>query len=183
MTYVLAIRAQAREQRPCLEQGRCSTRPTKTKKIMPSIKKELLALCKDKVQQKIKLLQQSMNEIQAAANEETKSSAGDKYETGRAMMHLEKEKFARQLAEQIKLLETLNQIDPEKSMHQGGLGALIHAAGVSYFLSASLGKIVLEDKTYFALSVAAPLGQHFLGKKAADQIQFRGKNIQIDAVE
>lgn len=142
-------------------------------------KKELLKICHEKVNSRIESLQKSMEEIQAAANEETKSSAGDKYETGRAMMHLEKEKLTGQLAEQIKLLEVLNQIEPNQTFEKGGLGAIIYTKQANYFLSVSLGKIMLEGETYFALSVAAPLGQQLLDKKIGDKIQFRNKKISI----
>jgi hypothetical protein len=39
-----------------------------------------------------------MESAQQSANSEEKSSAGDKYETSRAMGHLEKDMHARQLA-------------------------------------------------------------------------------------
>lgn len=148
-----------------------------------NLKKELLHACKQKVRDKVELLQESMQEIQNAANDETKSSAGDKFETGRAMMHLEKEKLARQLAEQLKLLEVLSQIDPTLSYKEGRLGALMQTSAGNYFLSASLGKIILDGESYFALSVAAPLGQQLLKKQVEDQLEFRGKSINIQAIQ
>ena len=43
-----------------------------------------------RLQQKLARLEDMMKNAQAEANKETKSSAGDKYETGRSMMQLEK---------------------------------------------------------------------------------------------
>lgn len=148
-----------------------------------NLKKELLHACRHQIKAKVELLQQSMQEIQNAANEDTKSSAGDKFETGRAMMHLEKEKLARQLAEQLKLLEVLSQVDPTLSCKKGRLGALIQTSAGHYFLSVSLGKVIFDGQHYFALSVAAPLGQHLLKKQVGDQFEFRGKNITIQAIQ
>src|SRR5665811_379907 len=50
------------------------------------------------IEQRISSSYHAMENAQAAANEEEKSSAGDKYETGRAMNHLEKDMHARQLS-------------------------------------------------------------------------------------
>ncbi|WP_258539158.1 hypothetical protein [Chitinophaga oryzae] len=47
--------------------------------------------------QRIAVTQRAMDEAQAAANQESKSSVGDKYETARAMSHMEKDMHARQL--------------------------------------------------------------------------------------
>ncbi len=146
---------------------------------MQDIKQKILTVAKQKIEEKIHRLQQSMEEIQAAANEETKSSAGDKYETGRAMMHLEKEKYAQQLATQFELLKTLQQIDPLKPCEQVTQGALVYSSAGNYFLSASLGKLVLGSEVFFALSAQAPLGQQLLGKKVGDQLSFRNQKIKI----
>ncbi len=64
---------------------------------MESIKTRLLALCHNYVDQRITNSKQAMDDAQAAANEEGKSSAGDKYETGRAMAQIERDKAAQQL--------------------------------------------------------------------------------------
>ena len=44
------------------------------------------------LEQKIKIAEESISCIQEARNNETKSSAGDKYETSRAMMQAELDK-------------------------------------------------------------------------------------------
>jgi len=50
------------------------------------------------IDQRIDAAKKAIGEAQASANEETKSSAGDKYETGRAMMQLAIEQNSTQLA-------------------------------------------------------------------------------------
>ena len=63
------------------------------------IKQELFGQCQNFVNSKLDTIRQTINELQQALNSETKSSAGDKHETGRAMIQLEREKMGRQLAE------------------------------------------------------------------------------------
>ena len=46
--------------------------------------------------EKIRVAETAMQAAQASANEETKSSAGDKYETGRAMAQNDRDMYARQ---------------------------------------------------------------------------------------
>ena len=58
---------------------------------MLKTKAKLYDSCLKLVDERVAHIEDAMRNAQASANEETKSSAGDKYETGRAMMHLEKE--------------------------------------------------------------------------------------------
>jgi len=71
------------------------------------IKKKLYDHCVNCINDKIAAIDDEMRSIQSSANEETKSSAGDRYETSRAMMMLEKEKFASQMEE---IVECANRI-------------------------------------------------------------------------
>ena len=66
-----------------------------------------------------------MNDAQRSANEEGKSSAGDKYETGRAMMQIERDKAANQLEEALKLKRILDQIQPEVQHERILIGSVV----------------------------------------------------------
>lgn len=146
---------------------------------MIQVKKGLWQLCSDKVNDQISSIEQAMQNAQAAANDETKSSAGDKYETGRAMMHLEKEKLATQLAEALKMRRALDQIEADKPESEVKLGTVVKTPMAQYFLSVSVGQVKYEGATYFAISPAAPIGRQMLGKKAGDRFSFGGKQVEI----
>lgn len=124
-----------------------------------------------------------MEAAQASANEETKSSAGDKYETGRAMMQLELEKNAVQLAEATKLKLTLDQIDPGKKSDVVQLGSLVSTTQGHYYISISAGKFDMKGTTVFAVSAASPVGAKLLGLKKGDNVDFNGKTFLITEVE
>ena len=79
--------------------------------IMPS-KKTIYDYCIGFITERIQRIRVEIDAIQSAANEETKSSAGDKHETARAMAQLEVEMNGKQLAEAERLLEGLKKIDP-----------------------------------------------------------------------
>lgn len=155
------------------------------KSINCRVSKQKTALLKagyDQVNDRITVIKKALQSVQEAANQETKSSAGDKYETGRAMMHLEKEKLSGQMAEALKMKQALDVINPEKTWERAELGALVQTAQASYFLSVSLGKLEVAGQTVFAISPASPIGRQLLGKKVGDTIQFGGKIMEITEV-
>lgn len=127
-------------------------------------------------------LQASLKGFQDAANEETKSSAGDKYETGRAMMHLEKEKVATQLDQVFKQQKVMHQISPQKSSDKIQLGSFLETTFGYFYLSVSLGAIKAGEKQVMCISPVSPLGKAFLDKSSNDSVTFNGRVYQIFAV-
>src|SRR6478736_8673810 len=79
------------------------------------LKAELHAQCLTIVNQRIQTVEKAIADAQATANSDTKSSAGDKYETTRSMMQLEIEQQSTQLAEAKKLKDALMKINPTLS--------------------------------------------------------------------
>jgi len=63
------------------------------------IKQQLFNKCLDAIDSRFQTIQNTISEIQESLTSETKSSAGDKHETGRAMLQLEREKAGNQLSE------------------------------------------------------------------------------------
>jgi transcription elongation GreA/GreB family factor len=140
---------------------------------MKSIKQKLYELCRDYVEKRITAAQYAIEAAQQSANSETKSSSGDKYETGRAMMQLEIEKNTAQLAESMKLKHALDQIRLDRTLPTIQAGALVMTDEAVFFIAISLGKVVVDDKTYLVISPASPLGQKLKGLKAGDEMTFK----------
>jgi transcription elongation GreA/GreB family factor len=147
------------------------------------LKNRLYDFCLNFVEQRIKVIQEAILEAQKAANEETKSSAGDKYETGRAMAQIDKDLNTRQLLEAQKLKAELLKIDLKPTLGIVQLGSLVYTSMGNYFLAISAGKIILENEVYFALSGASPLGTKLLHKKIGDNVDFNGKMLIINKIE
>jgi hypothetical protein len=68
-----------------------------------SIKKQLFDFCKMFADNRVSRIRTVIVGLKESLDDETKSSAGDKYETGRAMLQLDIEKSSVQLAEAEKL--------------------------------------------------------------------------------
>jgi hypothetical protein len=121
----------------------------------------------------------AIDQAQLAANQEEKSSAGDKYETGRAMSHLQKDMYARQLAESIKELAGLHAVKTDALYDLAGAGAFVRAQGIAFFIAAGLGRQQLEAQTIFFLSPLAPLAKTLQNKQVGDSLLFNGEPVKI----
>jgi hypothetical protein len=133
----------------------------------------------DLIGQRMAAAKEAMKQAQEAANSEEKSSAGDKYETGRAMGHLQKDMHARQLAESVKELASFHAVPTEPLCHEGRTGALLQADGVAFFISAGLGKQSFDGQTILFLSPQAPLAKLLEKKKPGDKVLFNQKDLVI----
>lgn len=128
------------------------------------------------ITQRIAITMQAMNEAQAAANHEEKSSAGDKYETSRAMSHLEKDMHARQLLAHQQDLNALRAIDVSSISHTPAPGAFIRSATNAFFIAAGLGQQIVQGETIIFLSPISPLAKLLMQKKKDEEFEFKGKN-------
>jgi Fe-S cluster assembly iron-binding protein IscA len=144
-----------------------------------SIKEKLYNECKRTLNLRLKVLQQTISDIETNLQSETKSSAGDKHETGRAMLQLEREKAGHQLAEIQKQFELLNKINIDFRQKQIALGSVVFTTQANYFLAISTGEIEVEGQTFFAISPATPIGKLLLSKVKSDIILFNNREFKI----
>lgn len=139
------------------------------------IKKELVELCLDLVQQRIDNASQAMQAAQESANMEEKSSAGDKYETGRAMAQLERDKAAQQLNEAMMLKNTLTSIKLKSSTSQVSVGSLVTTDHNHFFIAISLGKLSAANYDFFVIAPATPIGRLLMGLRVGNQFTFNNQ--------
>ncbi len=138
--------------------------------------------CED-VNVKIDRLDHSIHEITKALLDETKSSAGDKYETGREMIKQEIDKLEAQLIIARKELQTLTQINPSRLCQSAELGALVTVTGpMSYFISISGHKIDTNEGAIVSIAPMSPIGQAMLGCKTGETFKFGGKPFLIQSI-
>lgn len=121
----------------------------------------------------------AMNTAQAAANAEEKSSAGDKYETTRAMMQIERDKAAEQLEEGLKLKRVAESIKPQINNTRIGLGSLIMTDSVHFYIAISAGKVEIDDQSFLTVSAQAPIALDLLKLKPGDCFLFNKQKLII----
>ena len=146
------------------------------------MKQQLFLLCQQYVQQRIDTARQAMEAAQESANSEEKSSAGDKYETGRAMAQLERDRHAQLLAEARKLEGDLQRLNIDKAYDTVQPGSLVITSRGQFFISVSAGKLTVDGTDYFAVSPASPIAALLMGHRAGDVVTFNKLTYTIQAV-
>lgn len=149
---------------------------------MHPFKLQLLQTCKTHLNEKIRSLNAIMQEITEAANSETKSSAGDKHETSRAMMQLEQEKLGKQIQEATEQLTEFDKTDFTKTGSAIAHGSFIETNKGLFFIAGSIGKIETEGKTVFVISPKSPLAKALNGLKEKDTAVFNGVTYTIQSL-
>ncbi|NOY47267.1 MAG: 3-oxoacyl-ACP synthase [Chlorobi bacterium] len=146
-------------------------------------KERLYLQCETFIGNRLKILQNAINEIQKALLFETKSTAGDKHETGRAMLQLEREKLGQQLAEIQKTKELLSRVDSQKESNTICLGSIVYTTRLNYFISISAGELIDNNVKFYAISPNTPIAKLLLSKRKGDVIEFREeKSVIISTV-
>ncbi|MGN6179992.1 MAG: 3-oxoacyl-ACP synthase [Mucilaginibacter sp.] len=149
---------------------------------MPANIKELLHQhCIAYVQKRIQEAENAFRDAEQAANDDTKSSAGDKYETGREMMQQEKNRITAQLNEANKLMVALNRTGTKGSPVVDN-GSLVITDKAKFYLAISAGNITINGEIYIAVSPASPIGFKLKGLKAGDGFELNGKQYQVKQV-
>lgn len=139
------------------------------------IKSELIRMCLSLVEQRITNAKQAMNAAQESANTEGKSSAGDKYETGRAMAQIERDKAAQQLNEAVMLKNSLSLVSLNPAGNQVSVGSVVKTDKNHFFIAISLGKLSVVDTDYFVIAPATPIGHTLMRLRVGSQFSFNNQ--------
>lgn len=143
------------------------------------IKQQLHLKCQELLQNRLRVLEKSMNDIYNNLESETKSTAGDKHETGRAMLHLEREKLGHQLAIINNQLQVFNKINLEAQISRVVLGSLVYTTHANYFISVSMGELKAGKIRAYAISPMSPVGQALMLKAVDETVFYNNQKIKI----
>ena len=147
-----------------------------------TLKQQLYNECLNYVQKSMEAAQLAINEAQKASTDDTKSSAGDKYETGREMMQQETDRNMKQLNEANKLKVALNKINPNIVADKAETGSVVITDNGNFYIAVSAGILMVDDEKYFAISPASPIGTKLLGQKSGAMFKLNDKTYQIKQV-
>lgn len=105
---------------------------------------------------------------------DTKSSAGDKHETARAMVDQELQQLNMQREKALRNQSELQQLT-DAPCEVAARGAAVETDRIIYFISISFGKLPVEGaKPVYALSPVSPASQAMLGKRAGEVFEING---------
>ena len=148
-----------------------------------TLKETLMSKCLEFASERKSHIDFQMKEIKEALFEEIKSSAGDKHETGRAMLQLEREKVGNQFYEVEEMFETLNKIDVSTPSVVAHLGSLVYTNQANYFIAISAGKLEVEGQTFYAISSSTPIGKLLMAKTEGQEVNFRDLKFTIQKID
>lgn len=146
------------------------------------IKEELYNQCMHFVQERLKTIKNAIYEVQESLATETKNTAGDKHETGRAMLQLEREKLGQQLASIQIVKQTLEKINIETVSKKANLGSLVYTTHQNYFIAISAGEIHSKKDVFYAISFSTPIAIVLLTKEVGDKIHFGNSTFTITKI-
>lgn len=147
-------------------------------KLSQTLKEIIHDACYGYVRQRAETALQAIASVSAAGEEDTKSSAGDKYETGREMMKQEIGRHQTLLADAQQMEAVLDRIDlmPRDA---AGPGSLIRTDQALFYLAIGIGKLSVAGEEVLVLSSSAPIGRLLTGRSAGDTFSFNTRIYKI----
>lgn len=143
------------------------------------LKKKLHNHCENYIRKKLKILEKRKNELKLALESEDKRSAGDKHETGRAMIQLEREKLGKQILENEQVLKKYISYKKTSNNENVRTGSIVITTDLNYYLSLPAGFLKNDSNIFYCVSPESPIGKLLLGKKVKDEIYLNKKTSTI----
>ena len=147
------------------------------------LKSRLLQHGQNQVEGRYSKIKQTIATIEESLFEESKSSSGDKHETGRAMLQIDRENAGKQLREIEIVAQLLNKIDVKATSDYARLGSLVYTDRFIYFISISIGTVSIENTDYLCVALNSPVGLLLSGKRKGEEFILNGNSYKITAVE
>ena len=146
------------------------------------LKKLILTEMKAQVEMKISSAQSDIASIHDSKLSATKSTAGDKHETGRAMMERELAMAQAQLSKSLRMLAEIDQIESALATEKVEFSSLVETTSGKFLIGAAFGKVEVAGETCFAISAVSPIGEVLLGKRVGEEYEFRGVNNTVESI-
>ena len=146
------------------------------------LKLELYELCLNFMHQRMETAETALAQAQEASNDDTKSSAGDKFETTREMMQQDISRNKSLLADakqNLMVLKSLQNVPVSEVVRNG---SLVYTSKAIFYLSISAGHLNDDTMPIFAISAASPVGQLMVSKKVGDSFTFNNKEYLIEKI-
>jgi hypothetical protein len=142
----------------------------------------LLRHIQQTLEDKLAAFQADAMDLKSSLENESKSSAGDKHNTSRAMIHIEQEKLGEQIGQTQQQLQKIQQIMNSNTSELIGFGSFVKTDAANFILGLSLGRIKIDEQLIFGISMESPIGQQLLNKKQGDLFSFMQKEVEIKEV-
>jgi len=142
-------------------------------------KSTVLQHLKSLLEERMRVAWDAMEAAQESANDQGKSSMGDKYETSRSMGQLDRNMHARQFEQTRQERMILERLNAGEKSQRVAVGSLLETTAGWFFVAVSLGSVKINEETVLAVSSSSPVGASLLGKEAGNKFDFMKKQHEI----
>ncbi len=146
---------------------------------LTSLKPTVWAACRAAISTRIAELESGIADARVSMQSDTKSSAGDKHETARAMAQLEVDKLASALANMQAMAAVLDRIDPHSVHVACSEGSLLRTDRGVFYIAVGLGRLRVNDMEVQVISAQAPLALLLRHAHAGSSATFNERVITV----
>ena len=150
---------------------------------MIPFKQKIFTHCLQLVSQKAEEFKKAMDQLSEGIKNDSKSSAGDKHETSRAMAQIELEKIAKQWKETVEQKSVLEKLELASVSSKIIKGSLVKTDTIYFFISIPIGRITVENNSVIAISPQSPLGLKLMGLQKNDSVKVNDIKYFIERIE
>lgn len=136
------------------------------------IKEALYQECVNKIQGRYDKIKQTIADLNESLEEASSSGGDDGYDNSRSMIQIDIENMTKQLGEVNILRDILQKIDIRSTTSYARLGSLVKTNNAMYFLSLSVGTVVVNNENYLCVALHSPIGSMISGKQLGDKFVF-----------
>lgn len=149
---------------------------------MMRTKNDILLILQKKLRTSLEEAERDYVLAKESRDSDTKSSAGDKFETGREMMQREMDKLSASIDVLKSQIAKISTIDVHKSSPKVVFGSYLMTDAGHYFMSIGLGKISDEYGDFYAISSDSPIGALWMGKQIGESIDIQTRKITLKSI-
>jgi len=143
---------------------------------------ELLSFISALIDTHISNSEEIINSIEESIHSETKSTAGDKHDTTRELLHQERDKAAQNHKNQLMKRRTLIQLNNHQHSKKAGFGSLLHTNKGWVFIGISLGNIQFGNEEVLCISPVSPIAKALEGAVQEECVEFNSTSFVIDII-
>ena len=144
------------------------------------IKKKIYNTCMRILEENAETARQTMNQIQQDANEAEQEH--DVFDGSRSELLRERDIYAEQLQKAVDEIQILKKVSFDGLEEQVEFGAVVITNRQNMFIALGLGKVEVDNQTYFVISKDVPVYKAMEGMKAGDKFTFNNMDFEIKDV-
>ena len=146
-------------------------------------KQDVIAAAISIVSQKIERIKAELDDLNDGNAQNSKSTAGDKHDTERAMVHLEIEKLSKSLSVEYAIRNDLEQIKADSVNSVISNGSLVETSRGLFLIGAASGNVSLGSTSVFCISAHSPLAIELNSKSVGDVAEVNGNDFLIKSIQ